>query len=1176
MAISQPKRRWLTIILIMALHLLYVQVAQPAEVATNGVADLRAKAEELKFAGYYSKAIPYMEKVLASIRGADTVGKVEEARCLEALGELQYLAGNYADAEPLLTKSLSLREELYGADHITTSESYHHLGVLLTLKRKYRQAENYLDRDIAIRKNNYGPDHPSVAASLVKLARLYIDGANQTKAEPLLKEALAIQEKAFGSDHPDMLPTLNTLAWSHIDDAKGYEKSEPYLMRALSIGKKTYGPEHPYVAESLDYLSRLHYARQEYEKSISVSQQALEIREKLLGINHLDVGLSLTYLARTYFKIKQFDKGKKFILRAEQIGKRIFLESDSSILPNYRMQNNMSGVEISRKPKSSDPQKNNYQKESQRTIAENNRMRGNRHFFNKEYDKAEYYFQLVLNYCKANLHKTPRLCCMAMHEMGALKGSIAHSDDSILYFESALSLAEKFFPYNSPIIADILVSIGHYYFSKANYNNALKNYEMALKIFEHKYQPNHKSILQVYFALGRLYLLENDINKAYSFTEKAIAGIEETLGTDSELYARCLFVVGALHYNKQEYDQAEQAYTQAIKILKKQSGPTSYSQAVAFTSLAWIYLEREDVDRAVRSLLQCHQLEDIAIDQIVGFTSEGQQLNRAAADISTIQKYLYLIGRYYNNDQLKIQEAFKTWINGRGRIFDVQARLHGSNAEGDNRESLVLSQELSEIRRELSKLVFSKNNNVYENGNEHRINELENKKDMLEIQLSRMNKSFSSNRITVDADSRTISKMLPTGAALLEFARTKAMCTNRDNRAVDSYIAFIVHPGTGNDIDMVDLGDATLIDDLIASYKKALSYSGKGSGKAAMATSRELYNQVFHPLVKYLGTSKGIFISPDGNLNLIPFETLQKPDGSFLIDEFTFNYLAAGRDLLGVASDQELEGSCLLMGAPDFTLASLNSPSGRKTSTTRSADLGELSFVPLPHAKAELEAISKVMGGGQVELYSGKDALEETLLDADHPAIIHLATHGFLLSDQQLSGSGRGFQKAALPTAGGLPHSQIKGQVDIENPLLRSGILLAGAQRSLTDGSNGRHDGIVTAEEILGMNLHGTKMVVLSACDTGLGEVKSGEGVFGLRRAFTQAGAKSLVMSMWKVPDRETKELMVQFYRNIKSGKMNRCQALRQAALKEMEIVRQRYGHANPRYWGAFVFMGEP
>jgi CHAT domain-containing protein len=116
----------------------------------------------------------------------------------------------------------------------------------------------------------------------------------------------------------------------------------------------------------------------------------------------------------------------------------------------------------------------------------------------------------------------------------------------------------------------------------------------------------------------------------------------------------------------------------------------------------------------------------------------------------------------------------------------------------------------------------------------------------------------------------------------------------------------------------------------------------------------------------------------------------------------------------------------------------------------------------------------------------------------------------------------------------------------------------------------------VTAEKILGLKLRGTDMVVLSACETGIGEVKTGEGVFGLRRAFIQAGTRSLVMSMWSVPDRETKELMIQFYKNIQSGKMSRCQALRQASLEEMMIARQRYGHANPFYWGAFVFLGEP
>ena len=395
-----------------------------------------------------------------------------------------------------------------------------------------------------------------------------------------------------------------------------------------------------------------------------------------------------------------------------------------------------------------------------------------------------------------------------------------------------------------------------------------------------------------------------------------------------------------------------------------------------------------------------------------------------------------------------------------------------------------------------------------------------------------------------------------------------------DNSA-DSYVAFILHAGEGNEVGMVNLGDAGQIDDLIAKYKKLLSKSVKGDCETALAASTKLYDLVFHPLSQKLGIAKDIFISPDGNLNLVPFEALQKPDGSFLIDEYTFNYVSAGRDLLGFENNQSIDGKCLLMGAPDFNLAQPKSTNVQKPLlANRSADLGELTFIPLPHAKSELEAIGSILGPELSSVYTGKDALEETLLNANHPAIIHLATHGFFLSDHELAGTGRGFNMAALSPTGEQSHSQV--QIDIENPLLRSGILLAGAKRSLTNGNNGSHDGIVTAEKILGMNLHGTKMVVLSACDTGLGEVKSGEGVFGLRRAFTQAGAKSLVMSLWKVPDRETKELMVQFYRNIKSGTMNRCQALRQAILKEKEIVKQRYGHDNPRYWGAFVFMGQP
>jgi CHAT domain-containing protein len=230
-----------------------------------------------------------------------------------------------------------------------------------------------------------------------------------------------------------------------------------------------------------------------------------------------------------------------------------------------------------------------------------------------------------------------------------------------------------------------------------------------------------------------------------------------------------------------------------------------------------------------------------------------------------------------------------------------------------------------------------------------------------------------------------------------------------------------------------------------------------------------------------------------------------------------------------------------------------------------------LNFQALPGTREEVVAVHKTLGEKNADLYTGKKALEEVLFDAASPRILHLATHGFFLGDQELNLKPDDVSRGiAITSTSAAEESAEK----MENPLIRSGIALAGANNAVKN--EGLSTGIVTAAKILNLRLRGTEMVVLSACETGLGEIKSGEGVFGLRRAFTQAGARSLVMSMWSVPDRETKELMIEFYKNIKSGKMNRSLSLRQAALKQLATVKGRYGNPDPFYWGAFVFMGEP
>jgi CHAT domain-containing protein len=614
-----------------------------------------------------------------------------------------------------------------------------------------------------------------------------------------------------------------------------------------------------------------------------------------------------------------------------------------------------------------------------------------------------------------------------------------------------------------------------------------------------------------------------------------------------------------------------------MEILEKRFGSNHSKLTECLMGLTILYLESGYFDNAYSYLKRYLELHEKRIESLKKINSENEVLEYNFLNDCALKHFINLVNQKFPNDPMKTKEAFNIWLKSKGAVLEVKKKYQESLFINSNPATDEILYEISNIRDNLSKLAFSTTFVDEIESFKKQKNSLKYKKENLDVRLNYLIHAFSQQEV-VNQDSEVIAKNLPSGTVLLDFVR--ADCIFEDN---EKYLSFIIHSGEGEKVRLIDLGNIDEIDHLIAGYKKELSESGNGDGSIPLKTAKRLYDLVFRPLEKELGEAKNIFISPDGNLNLIPFEVLQNPDGKYLIEEYTFNYLVAGRDLLAFKSYTEPGQKYVLMGAPDFDLKPSekqniiknNNIEENRLTASRAANLSELSFEPLYHAKAELKAIGDIMGPDKCDIFTGPNALEEILFARQSHEILHLATHGFFLGDETLPSSGRGWEIATFPAVKETYSEPIDRLIDIENPLLRSGILLAGAKHSLTTGNAGINDGIVTAEKILGMNLHGTKMVVLSACDTGLGEVRSGEGVFGLRRAFIQAGAKSLVMSMWKVPDRETKEMMVQFYQNIKSG-MDRCQALRDAALKQIQIVQQRYGHTNPRHWGAFVFMGEP
>jgi CHAT domain-containing protein len=303
-----------------------------------------------------------------------------------------------------------------------------------------------------------------------------------------------------------------------------------------------------------------------------------------------------------------------------------------------------------------------------------------------------------------------------------------------------------------------------------------------------------------------------------------------------------------------------------------------------------------------------------------------------------------------------------------------------------------------------------------------------------------------------------------------------------------------------------------------------------------------------------LGGARHLLVSPDGALNLLPFDLLVDEEGRYLVERYQITYLTSGRDLLRLGEPFGSQSGPVIIADPDYDEGGAPATS---EGGTRSASLGETTWRRLPGTAEEAAAITRLLG--DVTTLVGADATEEALKALHGPRILHLATHGFFLADQIAPHGERGVVRVDRDA----PES---GLTKLEDPLLRSGLVLSGANLRKSQSE----DGIVTASEVSGLDLWGTKLVVLSACESGVGEVKNGRGVYGLRRTLVLAGAESLVMSLWQVADQATRDLMVRYYTYLRDGH-GRTDALRRARLDLLAGKRWRH----PYYWAAFVPSGD-
>jgi CHAT domain-containing protein len=400
-------------------------------------------------------------------------------------------------------------------------------------------------------------------------------------------------------------------------------------------------------------------------------------------------------------------------------------------------------------------------------------------------------------------------------------------------------------------------------------------------------------------------------------------------------------------------------------------------------------------------------------------------------------------------------------------------------------------------------------------------------------------------------DRQAVALALPAGATLVEFLRLNAFDFAKGPRGAERwqprYIAFVLPAAGADGVRMVDLGPAEPIDAMVRTFRQTVGRQSSPSNSFWQACER-LCTDVFYkvaPSPEEGGSSKRrLFLAPDGELNLLPFEAL--PEGPrYLIDQYEISYLGTGRDLVRLqATSEEPSAEAVVIADPAFDLgAAEENPTGAASHRGLRGEMAKegVAFPRLPGTRLEGERIGNRL---RVQPWLGAQALDPRLKQLKSPWLLHVATHGYSLSDRQSVEAEldprRGMEGPGLDrlTASAGP-----------NPMRRSGLALAGSEnwRRGELAPEEIEDGLLMAEEVAQMDLRGTEMVVLSACEAGMDDLLHGEGVFGLRRGFLLAGARSLVMSLWKVDDLATVLLMDRFYENLLEGGQSRSEALREA-----------------------------
>jgi CHAT domain-containing protein/Tfp pilus assembly protein PilF len=911
-----------------------------------------------------------------------------------------------------------------------------------------------------------------------------------------------------------------------------YDEALPLGERALAIREKMLGPERPSVAAALNNLGNLYKDKGDLATAEQLYQRALKIREKVLGPEHPDVAQSLNNLAVIHRSQGDLDKAELLYQRALEIKEKALGPEHPSVATSL---NNLAIV---------------------------CRDRG-------DYVRAEPLYQRALKIREKILGPEHPDVAQSLNNLAIIyfnRGDIVQAES---LYQRALRIREKALGPEHPDVAASLNNLAIVYRNKGDFAKAEQLYQRALKVWEAVLGPEHSNVAAALINLANFYNQTGDFAKAEPLCRRALNISEKALGPGHPRVATALSSLADVYHLKGDYTRAEPLYQRALEISEKARGPEHWFNSEMLNSLASLYAAKGDAERAVTAQARANLITEhnIALNLTAG--SERQKLAYLASLSDSADRTLSLHLRTAPDNPLARDLAATIILQRKGRVQDAMADSLTALRQRFTAQDQRLLDQLKETTAQLARLVLNGPQGMTLAEHQNRVKALEDQSEKLESEISRRSAGFYQR--TEPVTLAAVQSAIPADAAVIEFSvyrpfDPKAAGESRRAFGEPRYVAYVIR--RQGEVKWQELGAAEPIDAAIDALRRALCDPKRGDMRQL---ARAVDEKVMERLRPFLGDATRLLISPDGALNLIPFEALVDQENRYLVERYAVTYLTSGRDLIRLQVARQSLNRPLVIADPLFgepAAAGIARATIMKTapvariakrqSVTGGDDLSSVYFAPLSGTAQEAQAIKSLFPEASILL--GQQATESALKVAGAPRLVHIATHGFFLT---------GDTSAAAGTAGQTTRA-ISTQAQIDNPLLRSGLALAGANLHTQHREPRHDDGILTAMEASGLNLWGTRLVVLSACDTGLGEVRAGEGVYGLRRAFVLAGAETLVMSLWGVSDAVTREMMVGYYAGLKRG-LGRGEALRQVQLRMLK----RAGREHPFYWGSFIQTGE-